>query len=129
MPSSKCSLTYGKEVNLFRDVANALPDAVDDIIGEVMIIEAAPLAIQLCPKRTRRLSKTIRVQRVRKLLWKLIAGQQEVEGIFVDYEIWVEGGTHNSPAQPFMAPAMQAAKKSLLQKFRSLETYIKRRMR
>jgi hypothetical protein len=125
---AKSYMTYGRELNLFRSVANAIPDALDEIIGFVMKDQVKPLAVQLCPKRSRRLSKTIRVIRVRKLLWKLMAGQMTVDGVFVNYERWVEGGTHNSPAQPFMAPAMQSGRGWLLAELRNFESYVRKYM-
>jgi len=125
---AKCQFTYGKYVNLFKPVARALPDAVDELLGEVMEEEVKPVAVQLCPKRTKRLSKTIRVIHVRKLLWKIVAGQMTVGGVFVNYEKWVHNGTHNMPGTPFLAVAMQAGVKTLVKKLKRLELYIRRHM-
>jgi hypothetical protein len=124
----KCQITYSKQVKLFKRIADVLPDAMDELIGEVLNTIVKPIAIQLCPKRTGRLRKSIRVIRVRKLLWKIIAGDIEVDGQWVGYAKFVHDGTHAMAGTPFLAVAMQEGQTHLIKGFRTLERRIKRRM-
>jgi hypothetical protein len=73
--SSSVRMTLTKRAGgVLAKYAAVLGDALDQIIGEVMVDVAMPEAQRLCPVDTGALKGSIRVERIRKNLWKLIAG-------------------------------------------------------
>lgn len=122
-----CQFTYTREMNKFKAVAESMPYVVDAIIEDVLKNQARPVAIQFCPKRTGRLRRSIRVERVRLLLWKLVAGDIEIDGVYVNYAKHVNDGTRNMMGWHYMNIGMEAGKPALIAAFRNYESYMKRR--
>jgi hypothetical protein len=100
---AKVSFTFSKRTNLLKQVAKNLPVAVDALMVEAAEEVGLPIAQQLCPVDTGRLQESIRVERPRRLLVKLLAGGVTIDGVLVDYAPYVE------PDQPFLEPAWQYA--------------------
>jgi hypothetical protein len=108
-----------------KPLAQRFPIIVDQMIG-VSIAEGAEIARQLCPVDEGDLKSTVRIERVRARLWKLKAGgiPGTATGKFVDYALYVEGGTIHQEAQPFIHPAMVEARKNLLRRLAQLESHL-----
>lgn len=99
--------TSDQLAKLIADVAAATERGLKRAAGFVADIET-----QLVPVDTSALKQTIRVVRVSADHYQVIAGDPTAtrpnDGRAVDYAPYVEYGTPNSAAQPFVAPAAKA---------------------
>lgn len=98
--------------------AKALPQAVDVIIFK-SLDDGKEFAIQIVAKDTTRLAKTIRVEKIGTLHYRLTAGNMTgFDGKFVDYHIFVER------EQPYLSPAMMVVKQNLEARMVSLQRFL-----
>ncbi|HXG94147.1 MAG TPA: HK97-gp10 family putative phage morphogenesis protein [Blastocatellia bacterium] len=93
-----------KRTDRTSQFAREAQDRVAQVLGEGAVIAAA-IARQLAPKRTGRLRASIAVEQEGKMRFSLVAS--------APYAAFVELGTEHQEPQPYLAPAVAAARREI----------------
>ena len=103
--------------NRIPELRRSLRPRAEKILNDAAT-QIASLAFQLCPKDTWALAESIAIETYSGHRPGFGVAKRVVVGMF--YAPFVEFGTSNSPAQPFLMPAFEAVKPNTIAAFERL---------